>query len=295
MAKSDKKDFSNLNTIVDWDLLVISLFSFSLGITFVFRTGKQVSWMASLNALSCIIFVLIGYFLVKKYVPKQEVIQNDKKKQNKYLISSFVSLSLSLLNYAIWIISTDRFHLSSLVFLILMISVVLCYALEFANIGIKGLKELGMAFLTSVLIPGFSYSYYGERFSLEFIGIFLSMSLLILSHFIIRRLKFYDPQKDSRGLNFLDIVGWKKGLQLHHVILLCGYLFALVFSLIISGWYAFWPLFTSLPFAISVIVLSLGIEQGKKPNWKVLHAVSLATVTVSLYMLTITYLFRWIS
>ena len=115
------------------------------------------------------------------------------------------------------------------------------------------------------------------------------MTALAFAYFIILNFPaFASDQKYERG-TLLRRLGWERAVQLHHSLVLVGYLLFAAASLSGFSFALLWPAFLTFPFAIFQIILLRNIALGGRPNWILLTSTALSVFGLTAYFLTLTF------
>ena len=153
----------------------------------------------------------------------------------------------------------------------------------------SGYGELTTSVLVAFLLPSFSYALqFGE------IHVFVAMSAIPLTMIHLAMMLVFELPDYAVDMKFgkqtlMVRLGWKNGITLHHIVLLCGYL------LLIAELFLGLPLvivlhaFISLPFAAFQVWQIYRISRGAAPDWAALTLNALATFGAMVYFMTFAY------
>jgi 1,4-dihydroxy-2-naphthoate octaprenyltransferase len=83
------------------------------------------------------------------------------------------------------------------------------------------------------------------------------------------------------------VIGWQRGMQLHNLLILLGYLLLAVAAAFGLPWSLTWPGLLTLPLGLFQIYQINQISGGAKPGWRILRLTTAATFGVTVYLLSL--------
>ena len=181
--------------------------------------------------------------------------------------------------------------LSSFLFLLVSIVVIVTYAIPPLRFVNRGGGEFLLSVQLAYLLPCFAFTLQaGETH--RFLAQTLPLTFLALAYFVAADFQTFAQDQKLHRVSFLVRLGWERVVPLHHVFILLAYLLFLVspaFGLSLS---LIWSVFLTFPFALFQIYQLRSIALGAKPNWTLLHATSLGVFGLTTYLLTVTLWLR---
>jgi 1,4-dihydroxy-2-naphthoate octaprenyltransferase len=113
---------------------------------------------------------------------------------------------------------------------------------------------------------------------------FLYMSMLIAQEF-----PDYASDINQAKRSLLIRIGWQRGMLVHNVLILLGFIiFGVAFALGLPITVA-WPIIFVLPVGLFQLWMMIRIGDGAKPNWNLLNLVSISTFGLAAYILTFAF------
>jgi len=275
---------------------------YSLGVGFVRYLGHRVDPTSFLIALFWMLTLSTGLNFLGDYfqspfdsgLPRKQHKENDptdNKKDEALIYISAASLAVSAVLTVILGISGSLSFSSALImgsfFLIYSLLVIPGISLDQSGVG-----EFFISIVLVVLPPALGYTLQtGEFHRFLYLGIF-PVFPLHLALILILRLKTYpeDIRKDLKTM--LVRLGWIRGVFLHNLMVLSGFLlfgvalaFGMPYRLIL-------PVFLTLP-AAGYLVWYLGsLQDGAPVRWPLITLLSLVIFFLPVYLITFTVWIR---
>ena len=120
----------------------------------------------------------------------------------------------------------------------------------------------------------------------------VSLTVLLVATLLALELPSYADDLRRERSTMLTRLGWQRGLQLHHGLVLTAY--ALLGLSVLSGFSfsVIGPAFLTLPFALFQIFILQGIARGARPIWNLLRVNAVAVFALTAYFLTLSFWLR---
>ncbi|HEY9077955.1 MAG TPA: prenyltransferase [Anaerolineaceae bacterium] len=211
---------------------------------------------------------------------------NLPRPQILYLQASLATLTvgavLTVMLSANRVLNPPTFLILGAAFLISML-----YAIPPFRLVYSGYGELINAILLMNLVPALGYMLQTGTLH-RLIGLItFPLTLLCLAVLMAISVQHYAADLKYGRRSLLVRLGWQRGFNLHHILILSAYILMGVSALIGLPWNLVWPPMLSLPVALFEIYLLIQISGGAKPRWRLLNYTSLATLFLVLYFLNL--------
>jgi 1,4-dihydroxy-2-naphthoate octaprenyltransferase len=230
------------------------------------------------------------------YRPANEPLVEDESRQarqnlrNNLLYVSIASLAaVAVLAYLLF--NRNLFPLSSFLFLVFSMLLVLAYAIPPLRLVNRGFGEILLAVQLAYSIPSFSFTLQADS-THPILALAVPLTLLAFGYFIVGDFQSFAQDQKYDRVTFLTRLGWERVVLLHHLFILSAYLLFLAMSAFNLSLNLLAPAFLTLPFALFQIYLLRTIALGAKPNWTLLHTTALAVFGLTTYFLTLTFWLR---
>jgi 1,4-dihydroxy-2-naphthoate octaprenyltransferase len=280
---------------------------FALGSGIAHYLGHSIQWSAYLLGQVCVTFLQLSLILLKNYFdslkgnPAQQVdarqvslgIMMDA--EGEYHLSSQASLLLAataLTSGAIFVAMLLRngfLNPEIATLLVIAFLLVLFYAAPPLQLANTGYGELAVSLLLANLVPALSFLLQTGSLHRLLAMTTFPLTPLYLAMSLALALPDYlgDLKNDRRTL--LIRLGWQRGMTLHNILVLVGFL--LVGFSITAGlpWRIAWPALLPLPVGLFQIWQMNQIAEGVKPRWRLLAITAMATFCLTAYMLAFSF------
>lgn len=273
-----------------------------LGIGFGRYLGQRIDLASLLIGLLWILTLSIGLNFLGDYFQtpfdwgwvRKEQGENDTQEKDRdevLLYISVASLAVGAVLTVILGISGSLSLSSGLV----MASYFLLYCLIIIpgiSLDLSGIGEFFTSIILVVLPPAIGYLLQaGDFHRFLYLGIF-PLFPLHLAMILVLRLKTYpvDIRKDRKTL--LVRLGWQRGVYLHNLMVLSGFLLfgvALIFDM---PFRLVLPVFFTLPVAGYLIWYLSNLEDGAPVRWPLITLLSLVIFFLPVYLITFTVWIR---
>ena len=163
------------------------------------------------------------------------------------------------------------------------------YAVPPFRLVSSGYGELSMSIVRVGLIPAMAFLMQGHEFHRLLTMVSFPLTLLHIS--MLLALEFPDYASDLKlgKKPMLVIVGWQRGMLIHNLLILGGFVvLGIAFALGLPVNVA-WPVVFVLPVGLFQIWMMNRIGDGIKPNWNLLLLVAISTFAFTAYILTFAF------
>ena len=230
------------------------------------------------------------------YRPQNEPLGPDETRKNRQtlrnnlLYVSAASLGASAF-IAYFLFNRDLFSLSSFLFLLFSLLILIVYAIPPLRLLNRGFGEMLIAIQLAYTIPSFSFTLQTDT-THPFLALAIPLTFLAFAYFIVLDFQSFAQDQKYERVSLLTRLGWERVLPLHHVFILFAYIFFLAMPAFNLTLGVLASAFLTLPFALFQIYLLRNIALGAKPNWTLLHATGLSVFGLTTYFLTLTFWLR---
>jgi len=277
--------------------LICAILMFFLGGAIANYLGRKLSWSLFSIGLFLIIAIQLSASIISVYIQRSMIkLRNDDKQQNKKADRELIllaGLALILTVDAVLIVlllQTQKLHLTAWVLLSIILIVSILKSSPMINNNISPYNDILEGILIVGLVPAFSLVLQIN----ELHRLLMMSTIPLLFVYFASRLasgfSSYAQDLKATKRSMLIVVGWQRGIFLHNLFLLSGFLalgFAALFGL---PWAIVWPVLLTLPLALFQIWQLLRIGQGCKPNWRLLKINAYTLFGITSYMLIFTFM-----
>ena len=278
--------------------LLTSLVMYALGISFARFLGERIDPDALLKGLVWLVSLSEGLNFLGDYfeapfdqgLPERQTQKQDQKSEVLVYIAAALLAAAALLS-VFWIASGG---LSTPLALVLVFYFLIYGSLVVPGLGLNtsGIGEFFTSLVLVVLPPAIGYlAQVGEYHRFLTLAVF-PLFPLHLGLVLTLRLKTYAEDSRLERRTLLVRLGWKRGIVVHNLMILSGFLFfgfALLFGMSTR---MLAPVFLTLPAAAYLIWTLNNLERGAPVRWKLIRLLSLVVFFLPVYMIFYTAWFR---
>jgi 1,4-dihydroxy-2-naphthoate octaprenyltransferase len=190
---------------------------------------------------------------------------------------------ITVLLFANGNLSTTALMMLGLAFLISFFYAVPPFRLVYSGYG-----ELAISFLMANIIPALGFLIQVGNFHRLLAMITFPITALYLAMLLALSLEGYaSDEKYSRRTSMVRL-GWQRGMNLHNLLILFGFLLFGLAAVLGLPWPLTWPGLLGLPLGLFQIWQMGSIATGAKPHWRLLSLNAVATVVLTAYLVTFT-------
>jgi len=284
--------------------LLISLFTYVLGLGIVHYLVAAIKWPEALLGLLLAFTLLLSRNYLKAYfrysdpIPSMDISRTDQNGELKVIetkeVPKFVLLQMALASLGLGAIITivlsvlHAVGISLFIILTLSLGLILLDSLPSIQLCKKGYSELIEAFLITNVIPAIAFLLQNSNLHNLVFMFTLPLTFIYLSLEIASSFEYFAfDLKHSYG-SLLSVLGWQRGLVIHNLSLILSFFLFAAFLFFGLAWRLTWPVFLVLPFAGLQVFQIVRIGEGAKPNWRLFRVNSLATFLLMVYLIAFT-------
>jgi hypothetical protein len=291
--------FQIISIIDPWKLLLGVIF-YALGAAIASYLKEVISWDLYFSGQILIICLHISSMYMEEFfsrISNRRLILQEKRLQitkkrmpfsNYLLLISFSFLTITLV-FCLLLINHNAIHLFSGCLLSVVFLLLLSLSVPPMMLRKRGAGEFFEGVMVANLIPAFSLSLQGGQPIRLLATLTLPLFFLVLSGFMAITLPAYGKRLEDSGYSMMERLGWRAGMLIHNILILCSYLVMLLAVLLGQSWRITWPGLLTVLIAIPQVMQIIAIGRGAKPRWGLvkLLAYSLPAITTYLFVFTL--------
>ncbi len=285
--------------------LLSAILMYILGIGIGHYLTGAINWSSFTLGLIWIVFILLGsqflneYFnpLVLSHDPGRKntpfsggsgAIGEDRLPRQAALWAGLTCLTITASMTVLLLQNLEINQASGLILGLIFIGV-LVYAVPPFRLVSSGYGELIMSILWAGFIPAMAFLMQGHDFHRLLIMVSFPLTLLHIS--MLLALEFPDYAADvKQGMRpILVRIGWQRGMLIHNVLILAGFVFLGIAFVLGLPFNIGWPVIFVIPIALFQIWMMNRIADGAKPNWNLLMLASVSTFCLTGYILAFAF------
>jgi 1,4-dihydroxy-2-naphthoate octaprenyltransferase len=278
--------------------LLLAALTYILGVSVAKYLGKlfiqESFWLGLVGVLLAQASMSL---LAEVYRPGNEpIVENETRLERKSVQDAALYISIAALAanavIAFLLYNSGHLPLSSFVFLLLSLLIILAYSIPPLRLLNRGFGEFLLAAHIGYVIPSIGFLLQAGEYHRLLPALAMPLTALGFAYYLVLNfLTFASDQKYQRR-TMLRLLSWERTIPFHHSLIVAAYILFLASSIINFSFSLLWPAFLTLPFAIFQIVLLRAIALGNRPNWRLLTVTSLAVFGLTTYFLTLTFWLR---
>lgn len=277
--------------------LLIGLISYVLGAGIVHYLGKSIDMASFILGQAWVTMVQLSFHLLKSFFDFQEepidTKQDDSEEKvpltiptvrRAFLQASITTLTITAV-LTVLLFSKNVLGIAGIFFLALIFLVSFLYAVPPFRLVYRGYGELSESILLANFIPAYSYlAQTGELHSL-LAKLTFPLTVLYLAAALALSMTHYANDIRLDRKTFLIRVGCERGMSIHNLLILLGFL--LLVGGLVQGlpWSLTWPGLLTFPLGLYQIRQVMHISEGGKPRWKLLSFTALTLMLLTTYFL----------
>lgn len=272
--------------------LILGAILYALGVGVVVFRGETVHWAAYwLGQAGITLLQLTSAFLKATFdqpgnPDSQGVTSNTSQKvplKNALLLTAVTMLTIGAM-VTVLLFANHLLSASVTMVLGLILILIFIYSIPPFRLVDSGYGELIEGLFLIILVPVFGYLLQARE-------IFNSLGLLtfpILALFLAMKLAFeletYYADVKTSHQNMMVRLGWQRGMFLHNLLILVGFISVGAGMLVGFPWSLTWPRLLTLPVGLFQVWQMWVISNGAPTRWKLLRLTAVATLGISLYL-----------
>ena len=284
-----------------WSLLAGTL-TYALGAGVAKFLGFGIKENRFWSGLVVVILLLLASYALKAYYDHidsdrplsraQKDLQDEEQKAVKrvprqsLLLVAFTILTAGAA-FTVLLIAEGAIHFASLIILGIIFLLAFFYGVPPIRLVYSGYGELSEGILLVGLIPALAYLL--QTGDLHRLLPMLSFPLLAfyLAMRLAHSLKQYARDLKLGRRTLILQIGWLRGMALHNILVLTGYLLLGIAAAFGLPWALTWPGLLTLPVGLYQVYQMNQISAGVKPAWRLLKLTAAATFGLTTYLMAL--------
>ena len=281
---------------------------FALGSGIAHYLGHPVDWTAYLLGQACITFLQLTVLFLNDYFESLQIenlVADHREKrltsgiietaEGNYRLTSQGSILLgatvltSSFFFFLLLLRNGYLNSSSLTFLVLCFLITVFYSAPPIRLVNSGYGELAIAILLTNLIPAIGFVLQTGSLHRLIVMTTFPLTPICLAMTLALSLKDYPDDLNKGKKNLLVRLGWQRGMNLHNILVLVGFLLIIVSITTGLPWKIAWPSLLALPLGLFQIWQMSQIADGEKPRWRLLSITAIATFSLAAYLFAFSY------
>ena len=301
MKETQQSPISAFINLSQPQALLVGILFYALGGGIVHYLGDPINWTTYWLGQACVTMLQLSSFYLKAVydLPAGENRPNRKlddpgKTGEEVTISRSSLLMLSSTTLTIGAVITvllfanGTLNTTSLLMLGLAFLVSFFYAVPPFRLVYSGYGELALSFFMANIIPALAFLLQVGNLHRLLAMITFPITALYLAMMLALSLEGYaSDQKFFRKTSMIRL-GWQRGMNLHNLLILIGFLLFGLAAILGLPWLLTWPGLLGLPLGLFQIWQMSSIAAGAKPHWRLLSLNAVATVVLTAYLVTFT-------
>jgi 1,4-dihydroxy-2-naphthoate octaprenyltransferase len=162
------------------------------------------------------------------------------------------------------------------------------YAVPPFRLVYSGYGELALSLQMANIIPALAFLLQVGNLHRLLAMITFPITALYLAMLLALSLEGYASDEKYRRKTSMVRLGWQRGMNLHNLLILFGFLLFGLAAILGLPWSLTWPGLLGLPLGLFQIWQMSLIASGAKPRWRLLSFNAVATVVLTAYLVTFT-------
>ena len=301
MKEPQQSTVSNFFRLSQPQALLVGVLFYALGGGIVHYLGQSINWTTYWLGQACVTMLQLSSFYLKAVydLPVSENRPQGNpggpgKDSGEVTYSRPVLLLLSTTTLTIGAVITvllfanGTLNTSSLMMLGLAFLVSFFYAVPPFRLVYSGYGELALSFIMANIVPALAFLLQVGNLHRLLAMITFPITALYLAMLLALSLEGYaSDEKYSRKTSMIRL-GWQRGMNLHNLLILFGFLLFGLAAVLGLPWLLTWPGLLGLPLGLFQIWQMSLIATGAKPHWRLLSLNAVATVVLTAYLVTFT-------
>lgn len=298
MTRSSLKGFLNLFRPA---FLLSGILLYALGAGIAHFLGNNIDWRAYLLGQACMTLLQFCTIFLKEYFhapvisPDMQLKDENQPDEPEYHIDRMAALigSVTILTVGavltVLLYRNGYLHLETFTILGVAFLIALFYATPPFNLYRSGYGELASAIFISNLVPAFAFLLQAGEFHRLLAMATFPLTSIYLAMTLAFDLSSYSTDMKNDVQTLLIRIGWQRGMSLHNLLILTGFLLITLAMALGLPWRIGWPALLALPVGLFQIWQMIQIKDGGKPRWRLLCVNAMATYTLVAYLIAFTF------
>ena len=274
-----------------WVLLAVVLL-YALGGGLALYLGNPLRGDVYLvGQIAVLVLFLSAYFLREYFSLPPQVALRRSQPAPLFTPNGLLAISATLLTagalLTVALYSSGALQPPAFLFLGLAVVLVMLYALPPVRLATSGYGELVLAVLLANMTPGMALLFQTAEYHRLLALLTFPLTFLCLAATLALHLSRYAEDTRLERKTMLTRLGWQRGMNLHNLLILIGFLVLGSAALAGLPWSLTWPGLLGLPFGLLQIAQMTAIAAGGKPRWRLLSVNAASTFALTAYFITL--------
>lgn len=277
-----------------WMLAAVTLF-YLLGLGTAVYLGELIRWQIAATGWGAAVFLMVSSFWLKAYFDRLADPLGKRSGENapEQRLEPGLWLQMAVTALAagaaltVALIFQGALSLTGWLVLGLAFALAFFYAVPPLRLSETAWGEMAQALLAANLIPALAFVLQVGEIHRLIAMLTFSLTAWTLAAFLALGLKDYARDLKWGRKTLLLTLGWQRGMVLHNVLIMSGYLLLVTASAVGLPWRLTWPVLLTLPLGLFEIWQVVQINNGAKPRWPLLDLTARGLVGISAYLLAI--------
>ncbi len=274
-------------------VLLICLLTYTLGAGIANYLGAQIYWPTYITGQAAVLILLLSSYFLREFFDRPPMLELPAKPGDppRLLRGHLFVITATLLTIGavltVLLLARGALNPSAFVILGLAFLLAMAYALPPPRLAHTGYGELVTAIFIANLTPALAFLLQYGEFHRLLAFVTFPLTFLILATALALRMETYagDVREDRK--NMLTRLGWQRGIAIHNMLILIGFLVLGTAALAGLPWNLTWPGLLGLPIGIFQIIQMQAIANGAKTRWRMLAITAAATVALTTYFINL--------
>lgn len=272
-------------------LLLAGLLTFMLGARIALYLGAPLKWSAYLAGQAIVLLLLLSAYFLKEYFDRppelaSRRIPGDPPRLTRANLMQIAATALTIgAVLTVMLFSNAALSPSAFVVLGIGLLLVLAYAVPPLRLAQSGYGELINAFLIANFSPTLAFLLLQGDLHRLLAFLTFPLTFLAVAAGLALRMQTYGEDTRVERKNILTRAGWQRGISLHNLFILAGFLVLVTATLTGLPWRLAWPGLLGLPIGVFQIVQMQLIAAGGRPRWRLLNFTAAGTFFLTTYFL----------
>jgi len=278
--------------------LLLAAVTYTLGAGIARYLGYSLNFAIFGTGLLAFLCLQGSAFLLAEYyrLPMAPMEKNDSPRQREkfrliLLQVYFAALSLSIVAILTLLLTHTVNIYAGMLYALTFLSLV-AYATPPIRLAANGYGELVFAIFLGTCVPAFGFLLQSGAFHRLLSFVTFPITLLALAFLLVLNFPTFATDLKYAHHTLLTRLTWQRAVPVHHLLIICAYLFFSCAPFLHIPWGVIWPVFLALPFAAVQVLWLQRIANGGRPLWNFLSALAIASFGLSAYFLAMTFWIR---
>jgi 1,4-dihydroxy-2-naphthoate octaprenyltransferase len=274
-----------------WILLASILFYALGGGVEIYQSGS-VRWDVYWGGQLVVLLLLLSIYFLREYFSLPVIPLSRRSEpapvfnRNGLLLISATALTAGAV-LTVMLFASGALTSPAILFLGLAFIIAMMYAIPPLRLAYSGYGELVFSILQANLVPGLAFLLQSGVFQRILPLLTFPLTFLYLASYLALHLQRYSEDIHLDRKTMLTRLGWQRGMALHNLLILLGFLVMGISAIFGLPWSLTWPGLLGLPVGIFQILQMNWIAGGAKPRWRLLAITAGATVALTTYFITL--------